>query len=108
MSLLKQDIKILGTSVYVIDAGDNSSEFSILCDSLRVDQPDLSEFTTAHLACLFCERAGLPVLGGLSYVVSGAAMRVVTSDYELERFLLNAAGVCREYPVVISKYVCMW
>jgi biotin carboxylase len=38
-------------------------------------------------------------------VLSGAAMRVVDSDGELERFLKTAAVVSRDYPVVISKYI---
>merc|ERR1712032_117163 len=32
-------------------------------------------------------------------------MRVVASDCELERFLVTAAVVSRDYPVVISKYI---
>merc|ERR1711920_691017 len=44
-------------------------------------------------------------MGRPSYVLSGAAMRVVMGDEELERFLRTAAVVSREYPVVISKYI---
>jgi len=40
-----------------------------------------------------------------SYVLSGAAMRVVDSDSELEGFLRTAAVVSRDYPVVITKYI---
>merc|ERR1712110_1348227 len=53
----------------------------------------------------FCRFAGYPVLVRPSYVLSGAAMRVVASDSELERFLQTAAVVSRDYPVVISKYI---
>merc|ERR1712190_57737 len=48
---------------------------------------------------------GYPVLVRPSYVLSGAAMRVVTSNEDLEQFLRNAAVVSRDYPVVISKYI---
>merc|ERR1711920_1053495 len=44
-------------------------------------------------------------MGRPSYVLSGAAMRVVSSDDDLERFLRTAAVVSREFPVVISKYI---
>jgi len=97
--------KILGTSVEAIDACENRYKFSKLCDSLRIDQPEWSEFTTPEEAYHFCTRAGYPVLVRPSYVLSGAAMRVVTSDGELERFLRTAAVVSRDYPVVISKYI---
>jgi len=40
-----------------------------------------------------------------SYVLSGAAMRVVAGDGELERFLRTAAVVSRDYPVVMTKYI---
>merc|ERR1711972_1064309 len=64
-----------------------------------------SEFTTTEEAFYFCKRAGYPVLVRPSYVLSGAAMRVVNTDAELERFLRTAAVVSRAYPVVISKYI---
>jgi len=60
---------------------------------------------TTEEAFHFCKRAGYPVLVRPSYVLSGAAMRVVASDVDLERFLKTAAVVSRDYPVVISKYI---
>jgi carbamoylphosphate synthase large subunit len=105
MALHQEGIQILGTSVEAIDACENRYKFSKLCDSLRIDQPEWSEFTTTEEAFFFCRRAGYPALVRPSYVLSGAAMRVVNSDSELERFLRTAAVVSRDYPVVISKYI---
>lgn len=48
---------------------------------------------------------GYPVLVRPSYVLSGAAMRVVTTDDDLDLFLKTAAVVSNEHPVVISKYI---
>jgi carbamoyl-phosphate synthase large subunit len=105
MALHRDGIKILGTSVEAIDTCENRFKFSKLCDSLRVDQPEWSEFTTVEEAFHFARRTGYPALVRPSYVLSGAAMRVVSSDNELERFLRTAAVVSRDYPVVISKYI---
>merc|ERR1711870_6479 len=105
MALHHQGIQILGTSVEAIDACENRYKFSKLCDSLRIDQPEWSEFTTVEEAFHFRMRSGYPALVRPSYVLSGAAMRVVASDNELERFLRTAAVVSRDYPVVISKYI---
>jgi len=105
MGLHEHGIQILGTSVQAIDACENRFKFGQLCDSLRIDQPEWSEFTTIEEAFFFCRRAGYPALVRPSYVLSGAAMRVVNSDGELERFLRTAAVVSRDYPVVISKYI---
>jgi carbamoyl-phosphate synthase small subunit len=105
MGLHEHGIKILGTSVEAIDTCENRFKFSKLCDSLRIDQPEWSEFTTVDEAFHFCKRVGYPALVRPSYVLSGAAMRVVTDDDDLERFLRTAAVVSRDYPVVISKYI---
>merc|ERR1712100_298257 len=105
MGLHENGVKILGTSVEAIDTCENRFKFSKLCDSLRIDQPEWSEFTSTEEAFFFARRAAYPVLVRPSYVLSGAAMRVVTSDEELERFLRTAAVVSRDYPVVISKYI---
>jgi len=104
-TLHQNGIKILGTSVDAIDMCENRFKFSKLCDSLRIDQPEWSEFTTVDEAFFFCKRSGFPALVRPSYVLSGAAMRVVSSNEELERFLRTAAVVSRDYPVVISKYI---
>jgi len=105
MGLHNCGVNILGTSVDAIDMCENRFKFSSLCDSLRIDQPEWSEFSTVEEAFHFCKRAGYPALVRPSYVLSGAAMRVVTSDVDLERFLRTAAVVSRDYPVVISKYI---
>lgn len=105
VGLYLANVPILGTSVASIDAAENRSKFSALCDNLRIDQPEWSQFTTYKEAVDFCKEVDFPVLVRPSYVLSGAAMRVVYSKEELDRFLKNAAIVAQEYPVVISKYV---
>lgn len=106
MGLHNHGVKILGTHVDAIDTCENRFKFSKLCDALRIDQPEWSEFTTVDEAFHFCERCGFPALVRPSYVLSGAAMRVVDSNEELKRFLGTASVVSRDYPVVISKYIC--
>ena len=98
-------VPIMGTSVAAIDAAEDRSKFSALCDSLRIDQPEWSQFTTHQEAIDFCNLVDFPVLVRPSYVLSGAAMRVVYTMEELERFLKYAAIVAQDYPVVISKYM---
>eukprot|EP00928_Gymnodinium_smaydae_P000483 TRINITY_DN10184_c0_g1_i4.p1 TRINITY_DN10184_c0_g1~~TRINITY_DN10184_c0_g1_i4.p1 ORF type:complete len:1610 (+),score=410.00 TRINITY_DN10184_c0_g1_i4:703-4830(+) len=105
MGLHNCGVQILGTSVEAIDTCENRFKFSKLCDAQRIDQPEWSQFTTVEEAFQFCRLVGYPALVRPSYVLSGAAMRVVSTDEELELFLGNAAVVSREYPVVISKYI---
>merc|ERR1719296_263074 len=80
MGLHDHGVKILGTSVEAIDSCENRFKFSQLCDVLRIDQPEWSEFTSVEEAFHFCKRVDYPTLVRPSYVLSGAAMRVVNSD----------------------------
>jgi carbamoyl-phosphate synthase small subunit len=105
VGLEKAGIKILGTTVDAIDTCENRFRFSKLCDVLRIDQPQWMQFIHVEEAFFFCKRVGYPTLVRPSYVLSGAAMRVVHSDEELETFLSRAAVVSRDYPVVISKFI---
>jgi carbamoyl-phosphate synthase small subunit len=106
VGLAKAGVNILGTTVQSIDMAENRFKFSRLCDSLGIDQPEWSEFSTIEEAEDFSTRCAYPVLVRPSYVLSGAAMRVCNDVDELERFLNTAAVVAPDYPVVISKYIC--
>jgi carbamoylphosphate synthase large subunit len=48
---------------------------------------------------------GYPVLVRPSYVLSGAAMRVASTEQELKAFLVKAALINTDHPVVISKFI---
>eukprot|EP01069_Polyplicarium_translucidae_P005057 Polyplicarium_translucidae@DN2712_c0_g1_i3.p1 len=98
-------VRILGTSVESVDTAEDRDKFSKLCDSLNIDQPEWSAFTSYELALQFCRRVQFPVLVRPSYVLSGASMRVVLDDSELESFLRQASVISRDHPVVISKYI---
>jgi len=68
MGLHRNGIRVLGTSVEAIDCCENRFKFSKLCDSLRIDQPEWSEFTEVEEAFHFCKRVGYPALVRPSYV----------------------------------------
>ena len=105
LGLAKCGVPILGTTVESIDMAENRYKFSRMCDSLKIDQPDWSEFTSFDEATRFCDKVGFPTLVRPSYVLSGAAMRVINTRDELDRFLRTAAVVSPDHPVVISKYI---
>jgi len=103
--LAKQGVNILGTSAASIDRAEDRSKFSSLLDQLRIDQPEWAQLTTTEEALRFAECVGYPVLVRPSYVLSGAAMNVVTSQNELADYLEAAAVMSAEHPVVISKFI---
>ena len=100
-----QGVKILGTSAKSIDMAEDRQKFSAMCDSLGIDQPRWEALTSYEEIDKFVDEVGFPVLIRPSYVLSGAAMRVVTNRDELEHALRNAAVVSQEHPVVVTEFL---
>ncbi|KAJ6510497.1 hypothetical protein C8R45DRAFT_964291 [Mycena sanguinolenta] len=105
LPLYRQNVKIYGTSPEMIDTAENRYKFSRLLDEIGVDQPLWKELTSFEEAEAFCEKVGYPVLVRPSYVLSGAAMNVVSTGDDLSNYLTQATAVSRDHPVVISKYI---
>ncbi|KAI0028404.1 hypothetical protein K488DRAFT_80690 [Vararia minispora EC-137] len=105
LPLHRQNVKIYGTSPEMIDTAENRYKFSRLLDEIGVDQPEWKELTSLSDAEAFCDKVGYPVLVRPSYVLSGAAMNVVSTSDDLANYLNQATAVSREHPVVISKYI---
>ena len=100
-----EGINILGTPAKSIDMAEDRQKFSEMCDSLGIDQPRWKELTSMDDIWSFVDEVGLPVLIRPSYVLSGAAMRVVSDRAELETALNNAAVVSQEHPVVVTEFL---
>lgn len=105
LPLYRQNVKIYGTSPEMIDTAENRYKFSRMLDKIGVDQPLWKELTSFDEAESFCNKVGYPVLVRPSYVLSGAAMNVVSSQDDLATYLTQATNVSRDHPVVISKYI---
>lgn len=105
MRLYRQNIPVLGTSPVFIDRAENRHKFSAMLDKIGVDQPLWKELTNMEDIFRFTDDVGFPVLIRPSYVLSGAAMNVVSNNEELEHFLKLATQVSKQYPVVVSKFL---
>ena len=102
--LAKNGIKIIGTSSSDVDRAEDREKFGKLLDSLKIRQPPWRKFTNLVEAKTFSESVQYPVLVRPSYVLSGAAMKVVWDDKQLEKFIENATMVSPDHPIVISKF----
>lgn len=102
---LAKHVKIIGTDAKNIDAAEDRYKFSSLLDKLNIQQPLWDRFENIENVKRFAAQISYPVLIRPSYVLSGAAMRVVFDEKHLEEYLLNAALVSKEHPIVISKYI---
>jgi carbamoyl-phosphate synthase large subunit len=105
MRLHQQDVHILGTSPENIDRAENRHKFSMMLDELGIDQPRWKELSSMEEIFEFVDEVGFPLLVRPSYVLSGAAMNVVSNREELEGFLTLAARVSKQYPVVVSEFI---
>ncbi|MCF8362327.1 MAG: carbamoyl-phosphate synthase (glutamine-hydrolyzing) large subunit [Prolixibacteraceae bacterium] len=103
--LNSQNVPILGTSAAKIDNAEDRQKFSTLLDNIGVDQPRWNELTTFEDIEKFIDEVGFPVLIRPSYVLSGAAMNVVSNHDQLENFLKLASDVSKEHPVVVSEFI---
>jgi len=105
MRLHREHVPILGTSPESIDRAEDRQKFSSMCDALGIDQPRWSELTSIEEIHRFVDCVGFPVLIRPSYVLSGAAMNVVSNKEELAHFLELAAEVSKDHPVVVSEFI---
>ena len=105
MRLHGQGVPILGTSPESIDRAEDRHKFSSMCDMLGIDQPRWKELRNLGEIDSFIEEIGFPVLIRPSYVLSGAAMNVVSNRSELVHLLELAASVSKEHPVVVSEFI---
>lgn len=101
----KSDVKLLGTSAKNIDKAEDRHKFSIMLDTLKIDQPRWKELSSLKDVKQFVDLVGYPVLVRPSYVLSGAAMNVCSNHSELEQFLKLAANVSKKHPVVVSEFI---
>ncbi|MGY3089496.1 carbamoyl-phosphate synthase large subunit [Hymenobacter sp. UYAg731] len=105
MRLEEAHAPILGTTAAHIDEAENRHKFSSIMDELGIAQPRWKELTSLEAMNEFVREVGYPVLIRPSYVLSGAAMNVVSNAFELEEFLKAAKEVSAEYPVVVSEFM---
>ena len=103
--LAERGINILGTSAKDVDRAEDRSKFSAELDKLHIGQPRWQAFSNLNEAKSFAQEVGFPVIVRPSYVLSGAAMKVVWSQDELKTYVKEATDVSPDHPVVISKFM---
>ena len=96
---------ILGTAPADINRAENREIFSRLLHDIGIDQPRWQSVTSVSRAKVFAREVDYPILVRPSYVLSGAAMNVIYSEDDLEKYLTNASAVSPDYPVVISDFI---
>ena len=105
MRLQRANGPLLGTSANDIDRAEDRNKFSEMCDQMGINQPRWRELTSMEDIYIFADEVGFPLLIRPSYVLSGAAMNVVSNRGELEHFLTLATNVSKQHPVVVTEFI---
>ena len=103
--LAQHGVNILGTAAHDVDRAEDRSKFSAELDKLHIKQPLWQAFSNLNEAKSFAQQVEFPVIVRPSYVLSGAAMKVVWSQEELKTYIQEATDVSPDHPVVISKFM---
>jgi carbamoyl-phosphate synthase large subunit len=103
--LMKQGVKIIGTSSEAIDRAEDRKKFAELVNKLKIMQPTNGTATTIKEAKHLAHELGFPILLRPSYVLGGRAMVIVYDDEQLENYMKQAIQVNPEFPVLIDKFL---
>jgi carbamoyl-phosphate synthase large subunit len=98
-------IRIIGTSAESVDKAEDRSKFGKLLDALGIRQPAWKKFTSLNEARSFAEEVRYPLLVRPSYVLSGAAMKIIWAEDQLTQYLTEATNMSPDHPIVISKFL---
>ena len=105
VSLRKLGVNILGTSADSIDIAEDRRRFKEMLHKLNLLQPDNGTAFNFKEAEEVARKISYPVLVRPSYVLGGRAMEIVYDEATLEKFIVEAARVSGEHPVLIDKFL---
>jgi carbamoyl-phosphate synthase large subunit len=105
LSLRKLGVNILGTTADSIDIAEDRKRFKEMLHKLGLLQPENGTAFNFEEAKIAARKIGYPVLVRPSYVLGGRAMEIVYDESLLERFIIEAAKVSGEHPILIDKFL---
>jgi carbamoyl-phosphate synthase large subunit len=103
--LRKAGVNILGTSADAIDIAEDRKRFKQMLEKLNLLQPQNGTAFNYEEASQVARKIGYPVLVRPSYVLGGRAMEIVYEESMLEKFIIEAARVSGDHPVLIDKFL---
>ncbi len=103
--LMKNGVKILGTSVDSIDLAEDRDRFRKVIKKLGIPQPESGMAASLDEALEVARTIGYPLMVRPSYVLGGRAMEVVHNEEMLRRYVQAAVEVTPERPILIDRFL---
>jgi carbamoyl-phosphate synthase large subunit len=103
--LRQAGVTILGTPADAIDRAEDRQRFSALLRDLGLHQAPGATARTAEEAERIAAAVGYPLLVRPSYVLGGRAMQIVWDEQDLRAFVVEAARVSPDHPVLVDKFL---
>ncbi|MEC8678154.1 MAG: carbamoyl-phosphate synthase large subunit, partial [Candidatus Margulisiibacteriota bacterium] len=103
--LESRGVNILGTSQDSIDIAEDRDRFQQIISELNLHQPANGIVHSVDNAHAVANNVGYPVLVRPSYVLGGAAMKIVYSDKELDDYIKNAFVEYKDNSLLIDKFL---
>ena len=104
-ALAAAGVPIFGTSPDAIDRAEDRERFGALLADLRLPHPPNGMARSIDAARAVANSIGYPVLVRPSYVLGGRAMEIVYEESSLERYMVSAAQVSPEHPVLVDRFL---
>jgi carbamoyl-phosphate synthase large subunit len=98
-------IKILGTSVDMIDLAEDRERFQKLVHKLGLKQPANGLARSVEEARRVAASVGYPLVLRPSYVLGGAGMEIITDDGGLERYITSAIKISGDSPLLLDSFL---
>ncbi len=103
--LEKRGVKLIGTDNAAIERAENRDSFEKIMEQLEIPQPNGQAVTNIEAGVKAASEIGYPVLVRPSYVLGGRAMRIVSNEDALRRYLKEAVQIDEDQPVLVDKYI---
>ena len=103
--LLRNGVKILGTSPDSIDRAEDRERFQALLKKLDLLQPSNGTAFSVDEAAAVATEIGYPVVVRPSYVLGGRAMEIVYDEEGLRNYFQNEVVTAPEHPILIDKFL---
>ena len=103
--LVKEGIKILGTSLNSIDIAEDRKRFKKIIKDIKIKQPTNLTANNINEAKKCLKIIGLPLIIRPSYVLGGKAMEIINEKKEYFKYVKKALKITKKSPLLIDSYL---